>query len=410
MDYPKLRNVEIFPIKREGQNLICFRDPLRVTENIVFLPYWALSIISMFDGNHSIRDIQAEYMRSHGELLYSDQILEIALGLDEHYLLESTRFRAYYKKLEDDFAKSPVRKALIAGNGYDSNPDNLRSLLEGFFSQDGAPGSAPRPDTKPSGLKGLVAPHIDFLRGSPCYAWAYKEAAETSTEEVFVLLGTSHMPMERYFALTNKGFDTPFGVLPVDRLIMERLEEKLGNRFFFDQFLHRNEHSLEFQAVYLGYLFSGRRNISIVPILCGSFHDIIQRASSPRDVEEVNLFLDTLGAVIEEEGRKVCFLAGADLAHVGPQFGDRFHVTQTVMDTLRIKDLSMLDYAVRGDEDGFYDFIFQEGDKRKICGLPPIYALLRLLHDGAQGSLLNYSQWRDPEGNGAVTFASLAFH
>ena len=44
MDYPKLRAVEVFPVKMDGQDLICFRDPMKVTENIVFLPNQALPI------------------------------------------------------------------------------------------------------------------------------------------------------------------------------------------------------------------------------------------------------------------------------------------------------------------------------------------------------------------------------
>jgi hypothetical protein len=36
MDYPKLRNIDAFPVKMQGQDLICFRDPQRVTENEEF--------------------------------------------------------------------------------------------------------------------------------------------------------------------------------------------------------------------------------------------------------------------------------------------------------------------------------------------------------------------------------------
>ena len=33
MDYPKLRNIDAFPVKMQGQDLICFRDPQRITGN-----------------------------------------------------------------------------------------------------------------------------------------------------------------------------------------------------------------------------------------------------------------------------------------------------------------------------------------------------------------------------------------
>ena len=410
MDYPKLRAVEIFPAKMDGQDVICFRDPMKITGNIVFLPKQALPIISMFDGKNSLRDIQTAYMRAYGELIYSDQIMEVASGLDEHYLLDNEHFHSYHQKLQSDFVNAPIRKASVAGNGYDADPEALRALLDGFFCLEGGPGLPDQKNDAPSGLKGFVAPHIDFMRGGPCYAWTYKEVAEKSAEDVYVLLGTSHMPMERSFALCNKGFETPFGVLPADVPIMERLEHTLGEQFFADQFLHRDEHSLEFQVVYLSYLFTGQRSISIIPILCGSFHEIIHRGGTPADVNEITTFIDALRTAIADDDRSVCVVAGADLAHVGPQFGDRHSVTPATMEKLKAQDLSMLDFVVKGDEEAFFRSIMLESDKRRICGLPPIYALLRLLQDQVQGNLLNYSQWRDPEGNGAVTFAGIAFY
>jgi hypothetical protein len=45
-------------------------------------------------------------------------------------------------------------------------------------------------------------------------------------------------------------------------------------------------------------------------------------------------------------------------------------------------------------------------DARRICGLSPIYTLLRLLPE-SPGRLLRYTQWPDPEG--AVTFCAVTF-
>jgi len=409
MDYPKLRNVEVFPVQMEGRKLICFRDPQRIAEKPVFLPHHALFFVSLFDGKHSIRDIQFAYMRKFGDLVYSDQITQIADSLDGHYFLESDRFRAYRAKLINDFLESSVRKPILTGDGYESDPERLQAQVESFFTQEGGPGEKPQPQASPKGLKGFVAPHIDFLRGGPCYGWVCKEVAENSSEDIFILLGTSHMPTQKYFVLTRKSFETPFGILPTDQNTVTRLEEKLGSDFFVDEFVHRNEHSLELQALYLHCLFANKRDIRIVPILCGSFHEIIAKNARPEEVEGLNVFIETLRTMIREDERRICLVAGADLAHVGPQFGHSFRVSPLVMDEIKAKDLSMLDLVVKGDAQGFFDYIMRENDQRNICGLPPIYTLLRLL-DNAEGKLLNYSQWRDPSGNGAVTFASLAFY
>jgi hypothetical protein len=79
------------------------------------------------------------------------------------------------------------------------------------------------------------------------------------------------------------------------------------------------------------------------------------------------------------------------------------------MEDIKKKDLEMLTCVIKRDADGFFEHILKERDQRNICGLPPIYAFLRLL-ENSSGKLLNYSQWRDPDGNGAVTFASIVFH
>ena len=409
MDYPKLRNLEAFPVKMQGQDLICFRDPQRITEGLVFLPQSAYFIVSLFDGAHSIRDIQAEHMRMFGELIYSDQIIEVVENLDRSLLLDSNRFRECRKNLEEDFFHSSVRKPVLAGGGYEIVPAKLRTQIESFYFLEGGPGQGPQPQLLSNDLKGFIAPHIDYARGGPCYAWAYKEVAEHSDHDIFILLGTSHMPTQKFFVLTKKDFDTPFGILQTDQEIVNRMEHKLGRDFFTDEFVHRNEHSLELQTVYLKYLFEKKLPVRIVPILCGSFFDVLSQGIHPNDLAEINFFIEALADIIRQEDRKICLVAGADLAHVGQQFGHSFSVSSRVLEEIKKKDIEMLEYIEKCDNEGFYEYILKENDQRNICGLPPIYTLLRLLGN-SEGKLLNYSQWMDPDGNGAVTFASIAFY
>ena len=77
MEYPKLRELEAFPVESAGEKAICLRDPLNYTEKSLFVPYNVYYIISHFDGNHSITDIQAKYSQQYGELLFIDNIKKI---------------------------------------------------------------------------------------------------------------------------------------------------------------------------------------------------------------------------------------------------------------------------------------------------------------------------------------------
>jgi len=102
----------------------------------------------------------------------------------------------------------------------------------------------------------------------------------------------------------------------------------------------------------------------------------------------------------------VALIAGADLAHVGPRFGDPQPVSPAELVEIGGADRAMLEAVEAGDAEGFFDSVARDGDARRICGLSPIYALLRGL-GGTRGALKRYAQWPDPQG--VVTFASVVF-
>jgi hypothetical protein len=90
MDYPKLRPVEAIPAQ---DRMICLRDPGGFSDKILLLPPEAFFIISLFDGRHSVLDIQAAFTRQFGDLLFSDKIRELIDQLDSALFLESDHFQ-----------------------------------------------------------------------------------------------------------------------------------------------------------------------------------------------------------------------------------------------------------------------------------------------------------------------------
>jgi hypothetical protein len=67
----------------------------------------------------------------------------------------------------------------------------------------------------------------------------------------------------------------------------------------------------------------------------------------------------------------------------------------------------MLAAVEAGDPRGFFEAIAADGDRRRICGFSPIYALLRALGDDTSGRVRHYGQWPDPQA--VVTYASVVF-
>ena len=115
MDYPKLRTINIFPIQSSGQTMLCLQDPRNISEKALFLSPPLYFIVSLFDGQHSIRDIQAEYMRKFGGFLYTEKLQEIISQLEGALFLEGERFQEVLRQKEGDFRKASSREAVFAG-------------------------------------------------------------------------------------------------------------------------------------------------------------------------------------------------------------------------------------------------------------------------------------------------------
>jgi AmmeMemoRadiSam system protein B len=370
------------------------------------LPMALLEIVSLFDGGHDIVDIQQAVLRHRGERVEAARIEELAQALDQHGFLEGPLFEGRRAEVDGTFLAAPSRAASHAGGAYPADAVMLRTMFDGFFAPPHGPGPIDGVGITTMPVRALIAPHIDFHRGGPAYAWGYRDLAERCDADVFVIFGTCHAGMTHPFALTRKPYDTPLGSAPVDVDFVEALAARAHQDCFAAEVAHRNEHSIEFQAVFLRYLFAGRRAVTIVPVLTSFVHEALARGRRPEDNPRVRRFLDALGETVAAAGRRVAFVAGADLAHVGPRFGDAEAVSPEEAARLAAADRATLATITAGDAGAFFDDAAHDGDARRICGLSPIWTLLRAT-GGLPGVLRHYGQTPDPQC--VVTFASVVF-
>jgi len=408
IERPKLRNLEPIPTQVEGRQMIALRDPYHFAEQTVLVPEEVFFILTLFDGQHTVLDIQAEYMRRFGDLLFSDRVRQIIEQMDEACLLESERFESRKKRVEVEFRAARIRKSSHAGAAYEDDPAKLSAQLDGFFAPPDGPGK-PSPQVGAKPVKGLVAPHIDLLRGGPCYAWAYHALGQACNAEVFVILGTVHIPTRQLFTATRKTFETPLGLMHTDRRFVDALARSYGERLFEDEFAHKIEHTIEFQVVFLQHLLGPSAiRTPIVPILCSSFLEQAKGKGGPLALPEVKGFVAALKDTITSSGKRVCLIASADLAHVGPRFGDQQRLSPGVLSLVESEDREMLKHVERVDADAFFQAVAKEDDPRRICGLPPMYVLLSAIA-ATEGKLLRYAQAADLDGLSCVTFAATSF-
>ena len=409
MDYPKMRtDVSVFPVTVDGNNMIFVQDSQRLSQG-VFIPHQVFArLVSFFDGGHSIRDIQYEAMRQYGELVYTEQIEALIQDLDKALLLESPRFCETLDRLKEDFRKGDLRPAFFAGKSYPEGTDQLRGQLEAYFSESGIPGPTDE-EEETEELRGILAPHIDFQRGGPCYARAYTLLRKAPRADVYIVLGIAHAPSETRFTVTAKDFETPFGIAQTDKEFVSTLSKHCSWDIFQDEFLHRSEHSIEFQVVFLQHVLGLSQHARIVPILCGSFDHYLAQQRPPEDDPMVSEFLDGLKSTVGESKKRVCFIAGVDLSHIGPQFGDPEPADNVFRSEIREEDLEILDKAATLDTGGFFQLLKKNRNKHRICGFPAIYVFLKTI-DASHGEILTYDQGPTPDGQSVVSFSAMAFY
>ena len=406
MENPKLRPIQAMPVRYHGRQMVQLFDPAGLSEHALAVPQEMLPVLALFDGTHSITDIQAILTRRFGRLVFSDEIRGMVEQLDGALLLDSERFAAHLVALTQAYRAAPVRQPASAGSGYPKDPSKLRAAIDRFFTGPDGPG-APQPGTADGQVVGLVAPHIDFERGAVGYAHAYKALAEGCDADLFVVLGTAHHANDALYILTVKDFETPLGTMRTNADLVHALAERCPGDPFAEEVVHRGEHSIEFQVVLLQHLFAGRA-IELLPVLCGSM-ELVVGDGVPSQTPAVADFVAALRETIAESGRRACVIAAADLAHVGRQFGHDFDLTPRLMSEVEQADRAALEHVVSLDADAFYETVMLDGNARHICGLGNICTLLATV-DAARCELLDYRQAVAREAGCAVTFASVALH
>lgn len=406
LDRPKLRPLSAQRIEHDGESFALLEDPLHAFSDPILIPFERFRfLVRHFDGQASLPEIQSRVLRETGQSLSKAELESLVRRLDQIMVLDGPTFASFH----DSYRRETIRPAALAGRSYGGSEETLRDQLARLFCHNAGSGP-PRLGNGHSGtrLRGVLSPHIDFHRGGPVYTWAYRELVERSDADIFVILGVAHQYCRNRFALTRKSFQTPLGLAPTDREYVDRLAAVAGNQFFDDELAHRTEHSIEFQVVFLQYVLGGRRDFSIVPILVGSFSDLMDNGKDPIDAPEIGQFIRALHAAEAASGKKVAYIGGIDLCHVGPDFGDPDPVDRRTLDRVRQFDGSMLDRAVGVDPTGWFRTAADIANRWRVCGLAATYTMLHAIGP-AQGRLLRYEQAVDDRRNCCVTFASVAF-
>jgi len=384
-------------------------DPLALSDQTIILPQGLALLLPLLDGTRDEGALRAALEVRAGLRLPPDALANLLSQLDRALLLDNERSAKARGETLRAYRDAPYRPPVLADQGYPAAPDQLQRLLQGYV--DSAPPSSSGSDSKEA-IRGLVSPHIDFHQGHTVYAQVWREAAKAAQEaELAVILGTDHLAEDGSLTLTRQSYATPWGTLPTAQWVVERVARALDRRddplrspSFQHELHHRTEHSVELAAVWLHFMRRGRE-IPLVPILCGSFAPLLGNDGHPKQLPHLSAAVEALRKATSRY--RTLVIAAGDLAHVGPAFGDSLPLDLLGRARLKGSDEELMGIICTGDAQALFQQVKQQGNRHRICGLPPIYLALRILGQ-PQGTVAGYAQCpADSRGTSLVSICGI---
>lgn len=375
------------------------RDPYHYSDATLLVPPPLVAALECFDGVQSTLDLRSELVRITGEIQVGDLEQHLFESLNDAGFLENDRYRELKAAREAEFASESVREPIFSGSAYPSDAGTLADVMR--LRIGGAAGD--------ENTIAIAAPHASPDGGWNTYKAAYgaMPAFAEPSQKVFVILGTSHYGAPERFGLTRKTFETPYGHTHTNVALVDELAAKAPGAIRMEDYCHAVEHSIEFQVVFLQHLYGP--DIQILPILCGPFVRSIYHGGHPEETDAVSRFFDALGELSAREGKRLQWVLGVDMAHIGKRYGDPIRATARTGEMLAVeqRDRARIEQLAAGNIADYWTLVQEQQDDLKWCGSSPFYTFLKT-NPGIKGELLDYDHWQiDPES--VVSFGAMRF-
>lgn len=374
---PALRGIEVTPFEAEGGgSMFALRDYSRIAPQDLAVTVPGCFVLAHLNGRTRVGHVRAAFARQFGTDISCAQIGDLVAALDEALFLETDRFRTAYEAKRQAYARGDARD----NRARYPSAEELQAEIEALIPLKTADGPVAR---------GVIAPHLDYARGGPCYAPVYSLLRGRPAQR-YVILGTNHFGRTRSAVATRKDFVTPLGRARTDRAFLESLEEALGQSICDGELDHDAEHSVELQVHLLHACFP-EREFSIVPVLCPDPSGASGTAPSDGRGPDLAAFADALGDCIGRDDQATVVIAAADFSHVGQRFGDAGPTTQEFLTEVWEFDRNLLELLAARQEDRFVELVRSAENRTRICSVGCVYALMRCLPD-AHCEILHYHQ------------------
>jgi AmmeMemoRadiSam system protein B/AmmeMemoRadiSam system protein A len=278
-------------------------------------------------------------------------------------------------KEEGKAMKEEVRRPAVAGSFYPADAKTLSRQVRDYLSR------ATKEEVG-GDIIGLVSPHAGYMYSGLVAAHAFRIVEGMKFDAVVVVAPSHRVPLRGASVYDRGGYETPLGVLPIEKELCQKLQNESGLVQSAPQ-AHTHEHSLEVQLPFLQEVLG---KFSIVPVIMGS--------QDFRTCEGVG---QAIGRAVK--GKRVLLVASTDLSHYHP-YDTAVRLDHLILDAIRTFDAQRLSRDL-------------ESGKGEACGGGAVIAVMVAAKDlGAnRAKVLKYMNSGDVTGDrsGVVGYAAAVF-
>ncbi len=263
-----------------------------------------------------------------------------------------------------------IRKPVVAGAFYPSDPEELAEVLESCYYHNLGPNKLPSSGiyTKPIGV---ISPHAGYIYSGPIAAHSFVSLSNyVSGEVTVIIIGPNHTGLGSDVAISDSIWEIPLGNFYPD---IEFIEELCNNYNLakIDNLAHSREHSIEVQLPFLKSIELLRNDVSfkIVPICIGN--------------QDYSIAIE-LSKAIEKTYKKlnknIVIISSTDFNHYEPyEIGYK-------------KDAIVIKNIINLNEKGLYEDVIL--NNISMCGYGPTIVMINLIKrlvNEPKAYLLSYS-------------------
>ncbi len=256
-----------------------------------------------------------------------------------------------------------VRKPVVAGSFYPSNPKGIEKEIDGYLND-------AEDQSLDGDIIGLISPHAGYVYSAPVAAYSFNQLKNSDAELAIVLAPSHRARFDGASVIPSGVYETPLGGVEIDKTIGEKLVQE--THFNFIEEVHSAEHSLEVQIPFLQRVLG---NFKLVPIVIGTI-----------DLDKCMSIAEDIYANLKDEKRDLVVVISTDLSH--------YHSYKSANELDGIFVDSLKDFS----EESLYDVLSR--NKAEACGQGPVLTGLNLCKKlgASKVDILKYANSGDTAG------------